>query len=148
MSVKCTRDKQNEDSSFSIVVYPARPRATPTAPARGMSPAQARPAPATCATNRRPAPVPAPQGPRCSGTAGGAAGGAAGPRPGRAALGERQQGLHPSAERGSEERRPAGEAPRSARERDLRGLPGEVTASRTLRCKKYTVKNHQLKTSN
>lgn len=71
MSVKCTRDKQNEDSSFSTAVCnPACPSATPTAPAPARAPrpgtrrAQACPAPATRAPDTLQAAAAAPQGPR------------------------------------------------------------------------------------
>lgn len=62
MSVKCTRDQQNEDSSFSIAVYPACPRATPTAPAParaapGDAAGHVCPAPATRAPDARGTPA-------------------------------------------------------------------------------------------
>lgn len=73
MSVKCTRDKQNEDSSFSVIVYPRvlgllLPRQCQPEPGQRMLPAHACPAPATCATNIHPAPVLALWSPRSGGT--------------------------------------------------------------------------------
>lgn len=135
MSVKCTRDKQNEDSSFSIVVYPACPRATPTAPA------PARAGPGDVAGTARPAPPPAPPRRarlRC-GSAGsplqGTAGRAAGPRPGRAPWGI------PSAERGGGRRRSASgtRAGCPGRERLLERCDAKIHSQ------KSSAKNSQLK---